>query len=214
MKIFPMAGTLSGIGRVKLNRKGDRLTLIYLNQKCVIDTDVLRKGSSTLVIYNPLMNSIYPLFNFRELCQVWELKAKDFCEVLQVQGLMQIDVCDEVFVKVFLPRYQHTLDSDTDDYTQKLYEGMHDLDFAITYKADNICVKKVGEDVYITLDFHKSLHWEREVYLSHGGQFKELHEGRNEVRFKYNPTEDAYIGEPNSRYPGRAILLKDYLYGS
>ena len=87
--------------KIKLNINDNVLEFFYNDTRVMIDTDVLRDGSSTMVMNNPITEETYVLYNFRELLEVLNLTPSEMLEGFQQRGFMQIDKCaGDVFIKV------------------------------------------------------------------------------------------------------------------
>lgn len=209
--VFPNAVRRAGKERIKLNTDGSKLIFFYNEDKVVIDTAVLREGSSTLILHNYITGNTYPLYNFREITQAMDMTSSEFINTICQPSYMQIDKCaGDLFIKVFLPEGDTFLESDTDDFSlcRHLTKDMiHPLDWKYSWTLDEVEGRLEGEKLYLTLAVSKSDFWKRDVYISHAGQAAKVMPGRNTYAFKYVEGENAYLGEPCCRYKGRAIDL-------
>lgn len=208
--VFPYAiGRRDSGERMKLNVDGARLDFYHDDEYIMIDTDVLRDGSSTMVLNNPLTGRTYVLYNFREHLEVLGMTPSELLEGLQQRGFMQIDKCaGELYIKVFL--FDGMLESDTTDfsgYGHYTRDYIHPLDWQYSWTLQSVAGAVEQGVLRLELELAKSDFWRRDVYLSHAGQYALLQPGRNVVEFRYNPTENAYVGNRNCRYKGRAIDL-------
>lgn len=207
--IFPNAIHTDEEKEVKLNIKGKVLYFWYGERHVMIDTEVLRDGSSTMILNNPLLSETYVLYNFRETLEVLAMTPSEMLSRLQQQGLMQIDKCGgEVYIKVFLPG--DYLESDTHDFSSYAHytkDYIHPLDWRYSWTLKEVAGNVENGMLHLELELVKSDFWQRDIYLSHAGQYALLQPGKNKVEFKYIPTENTYVGNPNCRYTGRAIEL-------
>lgn len=198
----------------KLNINQHQLTYFYNNKYVIIDTALLRDGSSSIVLYNPKSDDLYVLYNFREILQFTNTKPKDFLTEFQRQGLMQIDKSSHgVFVKVFLFKGDINLMSDTTDFSKYphiLLEDMTNLDRDYSWSIKNIEAAVFDDKIKISFTLIISEFWSEPIYLNHAGQSVLLKPGYNEVIFQYINSEDVYVGAKNSHYPGRKMLINKY----
>ena len=73
--IFPEA--IHTEDAISLNLEGNRLTFFCNSQRVFMDLSVLRSGSSTVILKNPITGTLYPLFNFREILQIMDLGPRN-----------------------------------------------------------------------------------------------------------------------------------------
>lgn len=200
---------------IKLNIEGSVFHFFHGGEELIIDTALLRDGSSTMVMSNAITRKDYVLYNFRELLEVLDMTPSEMLSTLSQRGFMQIDTCaGDLYVKVFLPEGEAELLSDTTDFSEYRHEtkdSIHPLDWRYSWTLRDLTAKLDGERLTLTFTLDRSDFWTRPLFVSHGGQTQELYEGRNEVTFTYIPTENAYVGNPNCRYKGRSIELKRLL---
>ena len=174
-----------------------------------INLDTLGSGSSTVILKNPITGSVYPLFNFREILQVMDLGPQEFLKTLGINSYVQIDKSGEdTFIKVFLPKGQPELQSRTHDFSRFPHVAManlHKLDRAFSWAVKEVKARIHYGRIEGSLVFERSAFWKEPVFVSHGGQTKELTEGKNDFSFSWSPTEDVYCGPKGGRYKGRAL---------
>lgn len=204
---------------IKLNIYDDHIFHFFHNdQKLIIDTDLLRDGSSTIILYSQATNNIYVLYDFRELLEILDMTPKEMMSNLNQKGFMQIDKCDnDTFIKVFLLRGETELSSDTHNfasYKHYTIDYIHPLDWKYSWTIHD--AKAVLSEDYkkVTISFNmkRSDFWIKDLYISHAGQTEKIKEGYNEVTFTYIETEDIYFGNPNCHYKGRYLNLTRLLY--
>ena len=215
--IFVFASRNSGTS-MKVNIIGTRYDIMYNGQETSVNCSVLRDGSSTVVMYNPLQNTLYPIYNFREILQVINLPASEFSNRVQMPCVMQIDKSDgNVFVKISIPRSMRHLDSDTTDFSQyevRPVDQVHELDLQFSWQLQGTCAHFDSEDeAYFIVNtyLNRSSFWKEPVYLNYAGQSKLLDSGENIIRFKYVPHNELFAGARDCRYPGRIIYLESIL---
>ena len=63
---------------IKLNIEDKVLKFYHNNRRCIIDTEVLRDGSSTVILNNGITDNTYVLYNFREMLQVLDMLPSEF----------------------------------------------------------------------------------------------------------------------------------------
>lgn len=206
---------------IKLNIYDDHILHFYHNkQKTIIDTNLLRDGSSTMVLYNQATSHVYVLYNFRELLEVLDMTPKEMLTNLNQKGFIQIDKCnDDTFIKIFLLRGETELASDTHNfasYKHYTIDYIHPLDWKYSWTIHNAkaILSENREEVTISFDMKRSDFWTKDLYISHAGQTYPIVEGHNEVTFTYIETEDVYFGNPNSHYKSRSLDLTRLLYES
>lgn len=204
---------------LRLDANGSVLTFFHNDAEVVIDTDLLRDGSSSVVMANNLTGTTYALYNFREILQVMDMTPSELLETMNQRCFMQIDKSGgEVFIKVFLLDGMNELPSNTHDFSGKAHyttDYIHELDWKYSWTIKNVSASVSGSAKTITISFETvvSDFWKEPIYISHAGQSVLCHEGKNVVVFQYNDHENAYFGAPNCRYKGRAIDLKRLIGG-
>lgn len=204
---------------IKLNIYDDHILHFYHNEtKLIIDTDLLRDGSSTMLLYNPATDKTYVLYDFREILEVLNMTPKEMLSSLNQVGFMQIDKCNnDTFIKVFLLNGETELSSDTHNFASyKHYttDYIHPLDWKYSWTIHHASAIYDESESKITIEFDmkRSEFWTRDIYISHAGQTQKIKEGHNKVVFTYIETEDVYLGNPNCRYKGRALDITRLLY--
>lgn len=207
--IFPKA--IHTEDTISLDLEGNRLTFFCNSQRVSLDLGVLRNGSSTVILKNPITGTLYPLFNFREILQVMDLGPQELLRTLQLNAYVQIDKSGkDSFIKVFLPRGQRELKSRTHDFSSFPHVTMadlHKLDRAFSWAVKNVKAQIHYGRIEGSLVLERSVFWKEPVYVSHAGQTQELTEGENWFSFVWSPTEDVYCGPKCGRYKGRALHL-------
>lgn len=202
---------------IKLNIEDKVIRFDHNGKLCIIDTDVLKDGSSTVVLNNGITDNTYVLYNFREILQVLDMLPSEFLSNLSQRCFMQIDKSGgEAFIKVFLLRGMNELPSDTNDFSSLAHytlDYIHELDWRYSWTVKN--VKATLADEILTLSFNTAVSefWKTQVFISHAGQSFRVNKGFNTVAFKYIPTEKVYLGTENCRYKGRAIDIKRLIGG-
>lgn len=205
--IFPEA--VQTEDTISLDLEGRRLSFSCCNKRVPINLDVLRSGSSTVILKNPITGSVYPLFNFREILQVMDLGPQEMLRTLGINSYVQIDKSGEdTFMKVFLPKGQPEVKSRTHDFSRFPHvamEDLHKLDRAFSWSVKEVKVRIHYGRIEGSLIFERSGFWKEPVYVSHAGQTQELTQGENWFSFAWSPTEDVYCGPEKGRYKGRAL---------
>ena len=215
--IFPNAVSKShSQEQMKLNINGKKLVLILDKKQVVIDTELLRNGSSTMVMYNPVTDNLYSLYNFREILQVLDMTPLEMLRTFNNRGLMQIDKSgNDLFIKVFLLKGETELQSDTTDFSGYKHctkDYIHPLDWQYSWTLKNVKGNIVDNCINISFELVRSDFWKDDIYFNHAGQSFKLQDGLNTINFRYVPGEMAYIGTQNCRYKGRMIDLERLVY--
>lgn len=216
--VFPDAvNRQSSDETIRLDIHGDKLHFFHEKQEVIVDTAVLRNGSSTVILSNGMTDNTYALYNFREILQALDMTPSEFFTTLAQRCFLQIDKSgDALFMKVFLLHGMNELPSRTDDFSGCSHYTMdyiHELDWKYSWTIKN--VQGTLKDGWLTLTFKTVISdfWKEPVYISYGGQTVLCRKGWNVVKFRYNPTENAYLGAANCRYKGRAIDVKRLIGG-
>ena len=90
--IFPNAvNRKNDIETIKLNTKGKVLEFFHNGKVNIIDTELLRDGSSTVILNNGITDNTYVLYNFREVLQVLDMLPSEFLTNLSQRCFMQLD---------------------------------------------------------------------------------------------------------------------------
>lgn len=202
---------------IKLNIVGSVFHFFHNGKESIIDTALLKSGSSTMVLNNTLTGETYVLYNFREILQVLGMSSQEMLSTLHQRGFMQIDKQgDDLFVKVFLLEGDKELASDINDFSSYRHytkDYIHPLDYQYSWSFRNLKGRLVDGYLELTFTIKKSDFWVEPLYISHAGQSVRVKEGENKVRFKYIPTEGVYGGNENARQKGRALDVARLLRG-
>ena len=216
--IFPDAvNRQSAEEQIHLDIHDTELHFSHNDDKLIVDVSLLRDGSSAVILHNSLTNTTYTLYNFREILQALDMIPSEFFSTLSQRCFLQIDKSgQEIFIKAFLLKGMNELPSQTHDFSGYIHHTMdyiHELDWAYSWTIKD--VQGEVKDGYLTLSFKTCISdfWQEPVYISHAGQSLLCQNGKNVVTFKYNNTENVYLGSLNCRYKGRAIDLKRLLGG-
>ncbi len=215
--VFPDAvSAVGGDDRLKLDIEKSRVTLALTAGERTLsvraDASAMRDGSCAMVVYSAFTGELYTLYDFRELLEVFGMAPSEFLRAFALRGYLQVDACGGgAFVKAFLPAGQRTLESSTHDLSALCHftaDMIHPLDWKYRWELKHAAAEVMNGILTVTLEIARSDFWTRDVYLSHGGQAAKVDpDGTHTYTFKYVPGEDAYLGEPNCRYRGRAIQL-------
>ncbi len=203
---------------VRLDIRDSRISFFHDDTEVVIDTSLLRDGSSTVIMANNLTGATYALYNFREILQVMDMAPSELLETMNQRCFMQIDKSGgESFIKIFLLEGMNELPSSTHDfsgYAHVTLDAIHELDWMYSWTIRDVKAKVRGTDIVISFGTVVSDFWKEPIYISHAGQSFLCHEGENTVVFRYNEGENAYLGTANCRYKARAIDLKRLIGGT
>lgn len=216
--IFPNAvNRKNEIETIKLNTKDKVLEFSHNGKVNIIDTELLRDGSSTVILNNGITDNTYVLYNFREVLQVLDMLPSEFLTNLSQRCFMQLDKSGgEVFIKVFLLKGMNELPSDTDNFScfaHQTLDYIHELDWKYSWTVKNMKGSLEMDILKLSFETIISDFWKTPVFISHAGQSFRVMPGVNAVVFKYIPTEQVYFGTANCRYKGRAINLNRLLRG-
>ena len=216
--IFPNAVRREGEEeKIHMNIENDVFRFFHNDFETAVYGENMRDGSTAVLLSNGVTGSTYVLYNFREILQLCDMTPSELLEVFNHRCFLQIDKSGgEYFVKVFLLEGMNELLSDTDDFSGCIHHTLdyiHELDWEYSWTIRD--VKAEVADGMLTISFETvvSDFWKEPIYISHAGQTALCREGRNVVTFRYNETENAYLGAKNSRYKGRAIDLKRLIGG-
>lgn len=216
--VFPDAVNRQSLDEtIRLDIHGSKLHFFHKKQEVIVDTAVLRNGSSTVILSSGMTDNTYALYNFREILQTLDMTPSEFFTTLAQRCFLQIDKSgDEVFMKAFLLKGMNEMPSRTNDFSGCSHctmDYIHELDWKYSWTIKN--VQGNLKEGWLTLTFETVLSdfWKEPVYISHGGQTALCRKGWNVVKFRYNPTENAYLGAENCRYKGRAIDVKRLIGG-
>lgn len=215
--VFPNAVRRKGKEKIKLNLdlEDTKLHFHYNDEHLIVDTKLLRNGSSTIITESPKKDSRYVLFNFREILEIMEMFPREFLSAMNQRAFIQIDKSnDDVFIKVFCLEGDKTIKSDTTDFSSYPHvplESIHELDRRYSWDIENVAAELREGKLILWFDVKISDFWKEPLYVSHGGQSVRIFEGRNSKWFHYVPTEKVYFGSFNSRYIGRAVDIQKLL---
>ena len=197
---------------IHLNTQNNVFRFFYGDIETRIYGENMRNGSTAVVLSNGVTGNTYVLYNFREILQLCDMTPSELLETFGHRCFLQIDKSgDEYFVKAFLLEGMNELPSDTDDFSGCVHltlDYIHELDWEYSWTIKDVSARLEGDTITIFFETVVSDFWKEPIYLSHAGQSVLCHEGRNTAVFKYNETENAYLGAQNTRYKGRAINLK------
>lgn len=215
--LFPFADVVELPGRVKLDKSGEIYKLSYiegdLKKSVAINTNCITNGNVAMVIYSPLNQKLLVHYGFSALCEAMDVTHSEFLKLTQLHGLMQLDRYDgRLYIKVFLPQNQYVLDSDTDDYSDKLYldaDCIHPLDWQYMPTFDLMDAKIDNGKLILELDTCRPSvdAAAGNMHINYAGQCLELRQGESRYEFVYVPGENAYIGYPYSRRKGRILEI-------
>lgn len=208
-------------GRIKLNTDGKELVLTYAilddepaSHKTVrINPELIMDGNVAMVLFSPVTNALIVHYGYSALCEAMNVTHSEFLKVTSLYGFMQLDrYKNRVFIKVFLPKEQYSLDSDTDDYSDNAYltaDCVHPLDWQYMPTYDFSARLDDKGMLEIDLNVCKPAVEEAEgnMFLNYAGQTFELHDGHNYIKCYYLKGENAYVGYPHTRHKGRMIEI-------
>lgn len=220
--IFVFPNIMHIDGRIKLNTDKDIYELTYsqvidnktVNKKAYINPSVIVDGNVAMVLYSPITNSLIVHYGYSALCEAMNVTHSEFLKVTNLYGFMQLDrYKDRVFIKVFLPHKQYSLDSDTDDYSDNAYltaDCIHPVDWQYIPTFDTISAKvNKNNKLLLSLGVCSPAVKEAEgnMYINYAGQVAKLKDGVCTYEFEFIKGENAYIGYPYSRRKGRMIEI-------
>lgn len=214
--VFPDIVNISG--EISLNCKDGVYCLMYQygaeTHTVHINPNLIADGNVAMVIYSPLNNSLFVHYGFSQLCESMNVTHSEFLKLACVNGLMQIDRYGKrLFIKVFLPKKQYSLYSDTDDYSDNAYltaDCCHPLDWQYIPTYELIDAKVEDEKLYLTLGVCRPSVDEAmgNMHINYAGQCAELQDGEHTYVFHFVKKENAYVGYPYSRRKGRIIDIE------
>lgn len=218
--LFVFPDMMNAPGRIKLNTEGKEYVLTYTimddepaSHKTVrINPELITDGNVAMVLFSPVTNSLIVHYGYSALCEAMNVTHSEFLNVASLYGFMQLDrYKNRVFIKVFLPKGQFSLDSDTDDYADNSYmtaDCVHPLDWQYMPTYSELAANVDDEGMLeMHLDVCRPALEEAEgnMYLNYAGQTFKLHDGHNFIKCCYLKGENAYIGYPHTRYKGRMV---------
>jgi len=206
--LFVFSDTVSVDGSLTLNIVQGYYEITFNEQIARINMNDLKDDCVTMVMYNNYLDRMYCLYNFKQVAQVFGMKNSDVLKYTKHNAFVQIDQKRSVpFIKVFLPKDQYTLCSDTHDFSDNCHvikDFIHPLDWHYCATYDLLHVVKQGNLINVLMDVVPSFSGEK-VFLNYGRQVYSLESGENKLMLSYCPGEKIYVGSPNSRYEGHAI---------
>lgn len=215
--LFPFADVVELPGRVKLDKSGEVYKLSYIEgdfkKSVAINTNCIANGNVAMVIYSPLNQKLLVHYGFSALCEAMDVTHSEFLKLTQLHGLMQLDrYGDTIYIKVFLPKGQYCLDSDTNSYANKLYlnaDCIHPLDWQYMPTFDLLDAKIDNGKLILELNTCRPSvdAAAGNMHINYAGQCLELRQGQSKYEFVYVPGENAYVGYPYSRRKGRVLEI-------
>lgn len=181
------------------------------NHFCTVDIKHMKEGDSAIVVYSPIANKLFVLYNYRELLQLLGLAPSETYTAIRAIIVAQVDIVKkEPFIKVFLSKGQYKLDGDLDssDCVFKPISDMHALDLQFSYDAKTtfeICDGRIIFSVYLIKNAY-----DNPLYFNYGSQSCRLNDnGVTNMVYDYIPNEDAFIGPEHSRLEGRRVRVHE-----
>lgn len=208
MRLFVFQNQTTITDRVGIQKSATGLIVHVGKLLCNIDCKGMKEGDSMMVVYSPISNRLLPLYNYRELLQIYGLKASESSTIFKVAPIVQVDIVqDEPFVKVFLSKKQFELDGDLDssDAVFDSISEMHPLDIAFSYET-KITYQLVGDKIFFNVNLKRNART-TPVYFNYGAQSVMLDEPYTKLVFDYIPGENVYLGDKHSHYIGREVLV-------
>ena len=179
------------------------------NNTCTVDIKHMQDGDSAIVVYSPVANKLFVLYNYRELLQLLGLAPSETYTAIHAVIVAQVDIVkQEPFIKVFLSNGQYKLDGDLDssDCVFKPISEMHALDLQFSYETKTdfkIDDNKIAFSVYLNKNAY-----EGPLYFNYGSQSCRLNDNDiTHMVYDYIPNEDAFIGPEHSRLEGRRVHI-------
>lgn len=218
--IFVFPDTVKAPGFVKLDRGDKDYVLTYAllddeprSYKSVhVNPELIADGAVAMVLYSPVTNKLLVHYGYSCLCEAMDVTHSEFLEVANLYGFMQLDrYKNRVYIKVFLPRGQYSLESDTDDYSDNVYmtaDAIHPVDWQYipTFDLVDAAVTDEGK-LLLRLGVCRPAVDEAgdNMHINYAGQVAELKDGEHTYEFTFVKGENAYIGYPHSRRKGRML---------
>lgn len=179
------------------------------NYFCTVDIKHMKEGSSAIVVYSPIANKLFTLYNYRELLQLLGIAPSETYAAIRAVIVAQIDIVKkEPFIKVFLSSGQYKLGGslDSSDCVFKPISDMHALDLQFSYETKTdfkIDDNKIAFSVYLNKNAY-----EGPLYFNYGSQSCRLNDNDiTHMVYDYIPNEDAFIGPEHSRLEGRRVHI-------
>lgn len=177
------------------------------NYFCTVDIKHMKEGDSAIVVYSPVANKLFTLYNYRELLQVLGIAPSETYAAIHAVIVAQVDIVKkEPFIKVFLSSGQYRLNGDLDssDCVFKPMSDMHALDLQFSYETKTT-FKIYDDRIVFSICLNKNA-YEGPLYFNYGNQSCKLNDsGTTNIVYDYIPNEDAFIGPEHSRLEGRRV---------
>ena len=174
---------------------------------CTVDIKHMKEGDSAIVVYSPVADKLFTLYNYRELLQILGLAPSETYVAIHAIIVAQVDIVKkEPFIKVFLSKGQYKLNGDLDssDCVFKPISDMHALDLQFSYETRTtfkISDGRIAFSVYLNKNAY-----EGQLYFNYGSQSCRLNDNDvTNIVYDYIPNEDAFIGPEYSRLEGRRV---------
>lgn len=179
------------------------------NYFCTVDIKHMHEGDSAIVVYSPLADKLFTLYNYRELLQMLGLAPSETYSAIHAVIVAQVDIVNkEPFIKVFLSSDQYKLRGDLDsfDCVFKPISDMHALDLQFSYETKTTFKISDGRIVF-SVYLNKNA-YEGQLYFNYGSQSCRLNDNDvTNIVYDYIPNEDAFIGPEHSRLEGRRVHI-------
>lgn len=179
------------------------------NHLCTIDFKHMKEGDSAIVVYSPVVDRLFVLYNYRELLQLLGLAPSETYSAIHAIIVAQVDIVkEEPFVKVFLSSGQYKLDGnlDSSDCVFKPISDMHALDLQFSYDAKTSY--RINNGMIVFSVYLSKNAYEGPLYFNYGSQSCKLNDnGITNIIYDYIPREDAFIGPERSRLEGRRVRI-------
>ena len=220
--IFVFPDMVKAPGTIKLDRDGKDYVLTYVladdeprsYRSVHINPELIADGVAAMVLYSPVNDKLLVHYGYSCLCEAMNLTHSEFLEVASLYGFMQLDrYKNRVYIKVFLPKGQYSLESDTDVYSDNVYmmaDCVHPIDWQYipTFDLVDAAVTDKGK-LLLRLGVCRPAVEEAEgnMHINYAGQTAELVEGEHTYEFTFVKGENAYVGYPHSRRKGRMLEI-------
>lgn len=179
------------------------------NYFCTVDIKHMKEGDSAIVVYSPVADKLFTLYNYRELLQLLGLAPSETYSAIHAVIVAQVDIVQkEPFIKVFLSSNQYKLHGDLDsfDCVFKPISDMHALDLQFSYDT-KVNFKIDGDRIIFSVYLNKNA-YEGPLYFNYGSQSCRLNDNDiTNIVYDYIPDEDAFIGPEHSRLEGRRVHI-------
>ena len=179
------------------------------NYFCTVDIKHMHEGDSAIVVYSPVADRLFTLYNYRELLQMLGLAPSETYSAIHAVIAAQVDIVNkEPFIKVFLSSGQYKLHGDLDsfDCVFKPISDMHALDLQFSYNTK--VTFEIDDDMIIfSIHLNKNA-YKGPLYFNYGNQSCKLNDNSvTNIVYDYIPNEDAFIGPEHSRLEGRRVHI-------